>query len=256
MHLIPFHYCLALFGIALCLGCGAQSYEQRLGETAKYYEYRNRIDAALDQRAWLGSGVEFRPLKGFNEIPAPAEGESDARQPSFLKQPLKGLIGAWQAELKVDIPNSDIATKPAWLLLCNNHQAWIERETNINIVPMNYLADFADQLAFNFDFKRHTPTNPWTFTEERVPKGIAYVPFKSFDYATLDTQHDGITYDVVFYRYNVKDIQLALVVIAPQALDRREKVYDKMFLLMEHLTLSGDVPKSVAKKKVVSGGGL
>lgn len=244
---------LMLVGLA---GCGAQTYEQRLAETAKYFEYRERLDAALELRPWQNNGIELRPPKGFTELPGPAEGEPDQRQPAFLKKPLPGLIGAWQAELRVDIPNVDTPTKPAWMLACSNHRLWLDRETNINIIPASFSADLADVLADNFAFKRSTAADPWKFSEERVPKGTPYVPYKSFDYIVLDETIDGLTYDIIVYRYSVKDIQLSLVVIAPQALDRREKLADKMFFVMEQLTMSGEIPKSQTKKAATSGGGI
>lgn len=238
------------------LGCGSQTYEQRLAESAKYFEYRQRLDSALEMRAWQGTGIEIRPPKGFIEMPAPGADEADQRQPAFFKRPLPGLVGAWSAELRVDVPNLDPPTRPAWVLACTNQRMHVDRETNNNIFPANFSADLADTLADNFGFKRNTAANPWKFTEERVPKGTPYVPYKSFDYIVLDETIDGVVYDIILYRYSVKDIQLAIVVIAPQVLDRREKLTDKLFFMMEQLTMTGEIPKSAAKKQATSGGGI
>ncbi len=245
-------------GMLLCglIGCGTQTYEQRLAESAKYFEYRQRLDSALELRAWQGNGLELRTPKGFTEIPPPAEDQPDQRQPPFLKKPLPGLVGAWTAELRVDVPESDSPTKPAWIFACSNHRMWLDRETNINIIPANFAAELADTLADNFNFARNVATNPWKFTEERVPKGIPYVPYKAFDYIVLDEKIDGLTYDVILFRYSVKDIQLGIIVLAPQALDRKEKLTDKLLFMMEQLTLSGDIPKSAARKQSASGGGI
>ncbi len=259
MTVVRRHLGLAVLALVSALGCGAQTYEQRLAETARYFEYRERVDTALDSRPWQSSGIELRPPKGFSELPAPAEGEPDQRQPEFISKPLPGLLGAWKTELQVDIPNSDTPTKPAWMFACSNHRLWLDRETNINIVPSAYHADLNDVLADNFGFKRSNATAPWKFVEERVPKGVPYVPYKSFDYIVLDHNIDqlgGVLYDIILYRYIVKEIQLAIIVVAPQALDRRERLHDKMLLLMEQLSMSGEVPKSAQKKKVTSGGGI
>lgn len=245
------------------IGCGTETYEKRLSESVAYFQYREKLDLSLELRPWSNFGIDFRPPKGFVEVAPPPEGEPDQRQPEFLSPTMPGLIAAFKGEVKVDIPNSEVRSLPAWVLLCSNHQSWLERETNPKIQPSVYLADLADSLADGFHaddgrpFKRHSNIDPWKFTDERVPRGTPYVPIKNYDYIPLGDTFKGVETDVFFFRYVVKDIQLGVIAIAPKQVDRRERFFEKLSLGMEQLTMSDAIPRSQKKSaKPVSGGGI
>ncbi len=237
-------------------GCGSELYERRLSESVAYFQYREKVDQSLELRPWSNFGIEYRPPKGFTELAAPTEGEPDQRQPPFLGSPLPGLLGAFRGDVGVDIPGSEVRSMPAWVLLCSNHQLWMEKETNANIVPTGYFSNLSDVLADALKFKRNSAVDPWKFNDERVPRGVAYVPIKNYQYITLDETVDGVSMDVILFRYDVKDIQLAVIAVAPAAVDRRERFFEKMSLSMEQLTMSGEIPRSKQNSKPVGGGGI
>ncbi len=238
------------------LGCGAQTYETRLAATTAYFEYRDKVDQALERQPWSNFGIDFRAPKGFVEVAAPAEGEADTRQPPSLGRPLPGLLAVWRADVKVDIANSETKTLPAWVLLCSNHRDWLARETDANVVPANFPSNLADALADCRKVARNVATDPWKFEEQRVPKGTPYVPIKSYDYYMFGDAVDGVPHDFALFRYSVKDIQFGLVVVAPQPIARGERLFEKVALGMEQLSMTGDVPKSSTKKEKVSGAGI
>ncbi len=246
-------------GLALLLaltGCGSELYERRLSESVAYFQYREKVDQSLEPRAWSNSGIEYRPPKGFVEVAGPAEGEPDQRQPPFLGQALPGLIGAFRGEVGVDIPGSEVRSMPAWVLLCSNHQLWIAKESDAKIIPTGYIGNLEDALADALKFKRNSAIDPWKFNTERVPRGVAYVPIKNYDYITLDETVDGVSMDVILFRYIVQDIQLAVIAVVPAPVDRRERFFEKMSLGMEQLTMSSEIPRSKQTTKPVGGGGI
>ena len=248
---------MLLGGLAVCgFGCGAQTYEQRLAATTAYFEYREKVDQALEQRPWSNFGIDFRAPKGFVEIGAPAEGEADPRQPPALGRPLPGLLAVWRADVKVEIPNSEVKTMPAWVLVCSNHQDWLARATDANVLPMNFHANLADSLADNRNVSRNLATAPWKFEEQRVPKGTPYVPIKSYDYYMFGDAVDGVAHDFALFRYNAKDIQFGLIVVTPQPISRSERLFEKIAMGMEQLAVSSELPRAQTKKEKVSGGGF
>jgi hypothetical protein len=249
-------YIALLACLVSCLGCGSETYERRLAESVAYFQYREKLDLSLELRPWSNLGIEYRPPKGFVELGAPAEGEPDQRQPQFLGKPLPGLITAFKGDVAVDIPGSEIRSMPAWVLLCSNHQLWVEKDTNPQVIPTGYLNNLADELADALKFKRNSAIEPWKFTEERVPRGVAYVPIKNYKYITLDETVNDVSMDVILFQYEVKDIQLAVIAVVPRPVDRRERFFEKMSLGMEQLTMSGEVPRSKQNAKPVGGGGI
>ena len=244
-----------------CAGCGAQTYEQRLAETAHYYEYRQRVDNALERNPWQQFGVQFRQPKGFVEIPGPTEeGEHDPRQPDFLKQPLPGLIGAWQGEVQIDIPDREESTMPAWIFLCTNHQRFLDRLTDPTVTPALLVEDLSNVLAADLRYEPDTALNPWQYEETRAPQGTPYVPRKTYDSIVLDDERnisgERIHMDFRLVRYYVDEIQFCLLSVVPHGdiLDRRERVYSNIDLAMENLVVSGDPPRPQSAAQSSGGG--
>lgn len=256
---------LALFaGVAAAtiFGCGTQAYEHRLAETARYYEYRQRVDTALERNAWQQFGVELRAPKGFQEIPGPTEeGQHDARHPNFFRAPLPGLIGAWQGEVAVDIPNRDVSTMPAWIFVCTNHQRFLDKLSEPTITPHGLKEDLTNVLATELRYEPDTALNRWQYEEVRAPQGTPYVPRKTYEWIILDDERiiDGSRVRMEFrlVRFDVKEIQFCMLTVVPheEVLDRRDwrRFYSAIDLAMENLVVSGDPPR--AKSAAQSSGG-
>jgi len=250
--------CLA----GLLAGCGSSTYQGRLNQTAQYFEYRQKVDDVLQPIAWREYGIEFRVPKGFEELPKPTEEfPDDHRQPPFLTQPLPGLVGAWRSDVRVEIPEVENGTLPAWLLLCTNHQRHLDRATDSNVYPGELHGDVSNVLADALEYKRDSALERWTFATERVPRGTAYVPRKSYDWIPLDgevtLEGRTVRIEIRQYRYNVGEIQFSLVTVFPHAdvLDRRERPDSVIAIAMETLTMTGDVPRP-GTAAPASGGGF
>lgn len=256
-------FCLSLLTglIGFCCGCGSQTYEQRLDESRRYFEYRQRVDEALEPHVWTAFGVEFRPPRGFRELPGPAkDGDPDTRQPAFFAQPLPGLLGAWQGDVRVEIQGSDLQTVPGYVFICTNHQRYLERATNPQVFPVELLDDVSNVLAATLRYEPNTAVNPWKFEEVRCPVGTAYVKRKVYDVIRLDGEIDvsgqRLRMDFRMFRYNVGDIQFALITVLPHAdiLDRRERIDSRIDLAMETLTMTGDAPRQQSAAPSAGGG--
>ena len=244
---------------ASCAGCGTQAYEERLQETARYYTYRQRVDTALEKVVWKQFGVEFRPPKGFREIPGPTEeAPHDMRQPPFINRDLPGLLGAWQGETRIDVPGLEADSLRGFIFLCTNHSRFLELDDENP--PMELRNDVAEVLGPALGFDPPSVT-PWTFEEVRAPRGTAYVKRKTYDWILLDRvtrniDAQDIEMDFRLYRYDVGEIQLVLVSAIPQEdlLDPRERIYSGLEIAMETLQMTGDIPRRQAGGQSSGGG--
>lgn len=249
------------------VGCGSQAYEHRLAETAKYYTYRQRVDSALELHAWQKYGIQMRLPKGFQEIPGPVEeDEHDGRQPDFLSRPLPGLIGAWQTEVYVEIPERESPSMPAWIFLCTNHERFLNLQKDPTDTPELLLEDLSNTLAAELRYEPHTALNPWTYEETRTPVGTPYVPRKTYESIKLEDEderninNERVRMQFRLIRYYVDQIQFCLLTVVPhdEILDRRDwrKVYSGIDLMMENLVVSGEVPRKQGSGPTTSGAGI
>ena len=249
------------------VGCGSQAYEQRLAETAKYYAYRQRVDSALELRAWQKFGIQMRLPKGFQEIPGPVEeDEHDGRQPDFLSRPLPGLIGAWQTEVYVEIPERESPSMPAWVFLCTNHERFLNLQNEPTDTPELLLDDLSKVLADELLYEPDTALTPWSYEETRAPAGTPYVPRKTYESITLEDENarningERVRMQFRLIRYYVDQIQFCLLTVVPhdEILDRRDwrKVYNGIDLMMENLVVSGEVPRQQLSGPATSGAGI
>ncbi len=271
----PIHLSLLLI-VFMFAGCGTQTYEERLAASTAYFRYREQVDSLVEPRTWKAEGITFRPPRGFVELPPPppaADEDSppppDTRQPEFLTHKLPGLVGAWQSQLRVEIPDSDVEELPAWLLVCTNHDDYRQKFDNPQVMPGAFMESLTNAVADCTGFARSTAIEPWKFTEVRVPTGTAYVPRKDYDWIllsdpemTFEVDGQAVRYDFRVYRYFVgQNIQLALVTIVPsdEILARSSRPYDAIDMAIEQMTVTDEVPrtrKGAPAAAPVSGGGF
>lgn len=251
--------------VATFVGCGSQAYEQRLAETAKYYEYRQQVDTALQRNAWQEFGIQLRLPKGFQEIPGPTEEDNhDGRQPTFLTKPLPGLVAAWQGEVRVEIPDREDPTMPAWIFVCTNHQRFLDKQSDPKSTPALHIEDLSNVLAAELKYEPDTALNRWTYEEVRAPIGTPYVPRKTYESIMLDGERNiadtRVRMQFRLVRYYVKEIQFCLLTVTPheEILDRRDwrRFYTAIDLAMENVVVSGDQPRAQSAATPSSGGGF
>lgn len=254
---------LASLLILTVIGCGTQTYEERLAETAKYYAYRQQVDSALTRNPWQEFGIQLRIPKGFQQIPGPTEEDAhDGRQPGFLSNPLPGLVGAWQGEVHVELPDREDPTMPAWIFVCTNHQRFLDKQSDPGVTPALFVEDISNLLATELRYEPDTALNRWTYEEVRAPVGTAYVPRKTYEWIMLDDEKeiDGtqVRMQFRFIRYYVNEIQFCLLTVAPhdEVLDRRDwrQFYTGIDLAMENLVVSGDPPRQQSSAQTSGGG--
>jgi hypothetical protein len=262
---------LAIFAaitVATFAGCGSQAYEQRLAETAKYYAYRQQVDSALERNSWQDYGIQMRLPKGFQEIPGPVEeDEHDERQPDFLSKPLPGLIGAWQTEVYVEIPDRESPSMPAWIFLCTNHNRFLNQQTDPTATPALLVEDLSNTLAAELRYEPDTALNRWAYEETRAPGGTPYVPRKTYESIMLDDERDigeeRVRMQFRLIRYYVDQIQFCLLTVTPheEILDRQDRqrfygINGALDLMMEQLVVSGEPPRQQRSGPAPSGGGF
>ncbi|MDA0589822.1 MAG: hypothetical protein O2820_18105 [Planctomycetota bacterium] len=254
-----------LLAASIVCGCGSQAYEERLEQSRKYFEYRQGVDAVLQPRWWQadGFGLQFRPPADFVEIPGPAEGEPDHRQPGFLPRPLRGLIGAWEATVDVDIEGSDVAEQRAWIFLCTNHEAFLRKEDDPLVEPEKFTDQMIGDIGFCLRYAAPTAEEPWPFVEERTPAGTRYVPVKDY-IVTNPTLDDRVNIDgsgevnmsFMLNQYTVDSIQMMLIVAYPTAIDTRYGIENRIRTVMETLRMTNEIPSKKKMKVPTSGGGF
>jgi hypothetical protein len=262
---------LAIFVVVIAstiAGCGSQAYEQRLAETAKYYAYRQQVDSALERNAWQDLGIQMRLPKGFQEIPGPVEeDEHDQRQPNFLSKSLPGLIGAWQTEVYVEIPDRESPSMPAWIFLCTNHQRFLNQQSDPTATPALLVEDLSNTLAAELRYEPDTALNRWAYEETRAPTGTPYVPRKTYESIMLDDERnigeERVRMQFRLIRYYVDQIQFCLLTVTPheEILDRQDRqtfygINGAIDLMMEQLVVSGEPPRQQRAGPAPSGGGF
>lgn len=250
----------ALAGVSL--GCGAQAYESRLKETNLYFKYREKLDKALDKRPFEELGVSIRVPLGFTRISAGNDDKHDARQPTFFKTQLPGLMAAWQKNnIEVEGTGDAVTELPAWMFLCTNHQRWLEKTSDSKVDPLDFRFDIAQMLAAELSGYSANDVSKWQYHDERVPRQNekAYVPRKDYSWIILDDTlrlPDGqrVEMEVMLTVYFKAEIQLALISVAPKNLARRDNFYSPIQLCMETLEMTGEAPRPKTEGPKTGGG--
>lgn len=253
---------LAVVAIAATAGCGMQQYEERLNETEAYFAYRQKIDTALETTVWRGQpyNLEFRPPKGYREIPGPdEEGGHDPRQPPFINYRLPGLIGAWQGQVRVEIEGTDTDRLPAFLFLCTNHSRFLELDDENP--PDLFLTDILENIAPALDYGPPSEGG-WQWTEIRSPRGVkAYVPRKTFEWinlrdVTCNISDEQLAMDFRIHHFANGPIQMALISVVPQEsmIDPRERIEQGLEYAMEQLQMGSEVPRKTGAVQSSGGG--
>lgn len=266
----------------LLSGCGADVYEARLGETVKYFEYLEKVNGALSPSVWSEFGIELRAPRQFEYLPPlapeeeladpetpnaappddrapfpaaeePLDGSEDpgtaaetppfdSRQPDYMDLYLPGLLGAWKAEVNV-IDGNGVKPGSAYLYVLTNHAMWLKREEEgENIDPLAFHNAALEEISSSLGLLAPSDVNPWNWEDERIPRGAGYVPKKNLAKIVQQTEIDGEPTDFIIYKYQVKDVQLLILLVVPQRIDRPLPLQNAMTYCLEQLNVSGEIP--------------
>ena len=207
-------------------GCGTETYEQRLNETAQYFAYTDKRNQALS-KVWSSPTVKMRAPVEFKlmnaptvapesdpEEPATTEAEPteiiDPRQPDYIDIKLPGLEGAWSVELPVDLENESV-DRPAYLYVLSNHKLLQEKRMD---EALNFRSDVLAEIerAFNVYL------DPDQFTIEQFPQGKGYTAPKEFEFGTFQPEEQiaGVDYQVDFYQAESGNNQVIVLLVLPK----------------------------------------
>ncbi len=264
--LLPRRAFLATTGtVLLASGCGYDKYEARLRETKAYFEYLERVNLALDPTRRQIQDVEIRVPKPFVYIAppaAPAEGQADAEPPPQGEDPtvlghfpgvhLEGLLATWKGNVRVENPGqSGSAEGIAYLHLLGNLERWIAKQTDNEVEPTRYLDDLANMLANTFRVVADSADSPWNWESMR---GFSpYVPKKKIDSIRIEEPEPNPSVDALFYKFEAKDVQIALLLILPRAIDPRDKIEERLKHTLETMKVPSQPPKKKSDKPAATG---
>ena len=237
---------LFLLGVA---GCGVQEYEQRLAETSRYFEFRERQDQLLAPE-WAGPGVKLRVPKLFTIYPSPPpenirddQGnvvpnpnfQGDNRQPTYISATLPGLVAGWQGTIE----STTSKTLPCYLYLCSNREIWLEERAAERATEFH--KSVIDSVTGPLGI--FIQEDDWD--TEKFPKANGYLVPKSYTFTTKAPEQsiNGESYAVSFYLHQVQDIQVALVLVMPQNVDPRSKFEESLTFCLQTLDVSGEKPR-------------
>ncbi len=224
-------------------GCGSETYEQRLDETAKYWAYVDLRNQALSNN-WSSPTVNLRAPIEFELINAPVsapvanpeETESanpepeetiDPRQPDYIDLVLPGLEGAWRVEVPVDLENETVDL-PGYLYVLSNHTLLKEKMMD---EAFGFHDEVNNQIAGAFD----EFLNMEDFKTEKYPKGRGYSNPKSYLVGTFEpeTEINGALYQFKLYLAESGNNKVVILLALPKNISRGSKLDEHMDYSLE-----------------------
>jgi hypothetical protein len=253
-------------------GCGAETYRSRLNNTAQYFAYQQKLQEELGA-ARSESGVTFQPPRQFRWIdpppppevdengdPVSADGAEDPRQPHYLGLELPGLLGAWEATVDAEVGGQDEPRK-AYLYLLGNHSRHLQSDNSSRFRedPKTYLVDLENLLAGTIGVvlpegnsgtgaqKNHR----YQEAAPRIEPNSKFSPRKDFTAVTLSPQIDvgelDLPFEMQFYGWDGKHIQVAVLMVYPQSISPRERLQDRLLLALETLEVNDNPPTAASQ---------
>ncbi|QDV50556.1 hypothetical protein [Gimesia fumaroli] len=234
--------CLLVLATLMLNGCGAETYEQRLNETAQYFAYEDTRNQALSD-TWSSPSVsmrvpvEFKQISGPPAAPAASENSEtevpepaptvDPRQPDYVDLVLPGLEGAWRVEVPVEY-EKEIVDRPAYLYVLSNYS--LLKEKNMD-AALHFFEDLNNQIASTFN----QFINNEDFKIERYPEGKGYIEPKSFNVGKFKPEMpiDGVPYQFQIFQVESGNNQLVILLVAPENITGRSQINEQMKYSLE-----------------------
>lgn len=161
-------------------------------------------------------------------------------------------MASWKATVRTEGPGQSEGEAPAYLHLLSNWGRWIEKQTNNEIEPPRYHSDLTNQIANALNLQADTSDAPWDWD---MIRGLSpYVSKKKIESITIELAENNPPLEVHFYKTEAKDVQCALLLIIPKAIDPREKMEARIKLTLETLKLPPSPPAKAPAKGAPVGG--
>ena len=252
--------------LSLVVGCGYAEYEQRLGETRKYYAHLDRIEQSLAPKPkWTDPYkiLELRVPRQFAPIPpAPLvkkedgtieQAAIDPRQPDYLNlifgdpqhPEYPELIGAWDSMFKVAKGNGLNEDRKGYIYALSNYWALAgEHATDA--------ADFVNRLETYLTDTLQIPAAPQP--KERQPEvypktSPAYQVQLSYDHFSFPGKNiDGINYTFEVYSRKSGSVIGVLVLVLPEGIDTQQKINERIPMMLESFTVTPNPPAAPSDK--------
>lgn len=241
----------------MAIGCGAETYESRLTETKRYFEYLEKVNAALGPKDTPYEGLEIRVPKSFEKLlfPAPpAEGQPEEPPPLPSEDPyrlgyhpniqLEGVIASWKANVRVEAPGNDRVEAPAYIHLLSNLARWEEKQADVDVDPLRYFADLTNVLANAYNVRTETSEEPWPW--DKIRGFSPYVGKKTVQSVAIPPEDHPI--NAIVYQIEVKDVQIALLLVYPRNIDASLHLEDRMKHTLEWLKVPSQPPQKKTNK--------
>lgn len=255
----PFGWQALFVFCAVCVvtsGCGYQVYEQRLSESAKYFAYVQRVDSSV-AAPWKnlptnpGPVEQLRVPLQFKEIRKPAptkdpesgrliEPEVDPRQPDYVALKLPGLVGTWEAPLRIAHEGAT-QTRKGYLYVLTN--AYMFQQAEESRRAPDFVRDLLVVIAERLSL---TPLDVVKDSQrETYPRSQPYyVPPKTYDvYRYTDAfRIDGVPYSIELYVQHSGPIDAVVMLALPVGIETAERMSERLPYVLETLKISSRPP--------------
>jgi hypothetical protein len=248
------------------LGCGYDTYELRLKQTKEYYAYLERVEANLGPKWADGQGIlELRAPIQFVPIapPQPITAEDgtvempavDPRQPDIVTLQFPELLGAWVAPVDVALADGSSEKRNAYIYALSNY--WNYAGENV-ADAQNFTKLVTELIATSLEetAKEEPP--------EMHPKPGSYLPSANYTVTrfnpkpirkTTEERETTVNYVFEVYLRENGDIQCPIVVVLPEGIDQREKINERIPMMLDYVKTTKTKPPAGVSKDAPAAGG-
>ena len=263
-------------GALLLAGCGAEAYDQRLGNTRLLFAHLEFLNQNL-QGTWGDSetGVSLRVPLQFVMLPPPVRAETDPaaekqkpamgaanegadgqpaameeeeeegadeipddRQPKYMNIGLPGLRGAFRATVKMIAENNTSAEGEAFLYVLTNHDL-ADQPEQAKEFEQEFIKILTEALHVSVE-----PDKDWRVAQFPLgdPSSNGFVRPLKYKNVTVTSAEDiaGYTRQFWAYMYDQGDIQVIVLFVLPADTDTSENFTKRIPLCLETLSVSGN----------------
>lgn len=254
---------LSLAGV---IGCGYDTYELRLKQTKDYYSYLEKVEANLAPKWGDGRGIlEMRVPKQFVPIsppPPPAKREDgseeppgvDPRQPDYINLIFPELLGAWEAPVEVSLPDGGREIRKAYIYAVSNYWTLIGENPGDALLFTKSLTELIGAAL------EETATEE---PPEMHPKPGTYLPTASYNVyrfkpkpitLQVEDRRTSVNYVIEIYeRQSGGNIQCPLVVVLPENIGAKEKINERIPMMLDYVNPTKTPPRAGANKEAPTG---